>query len=111
MREQQDEKQVEAFRTLAQSVLGENWIFRLASFAGVATRTAQRWSAGTSPVPPGVINDLKLQRHLLDQVGLERKAEDLAREAMAAGVSQHVVSAQLREIGDRLKPKDQDDNP
>jgi len=112
VRTKEDEKQVEAFRELGKQVLGDGWVFRLAALVGVATRTAQRWAAGTSPVPDGVVNELRLQKHLLEASGLAEKAQGLADEAIAAGVSPHVVSAQMKELGRRLRPgpEDQDDN-
>jgi len=41
-------------RTLCQAIYGEDWISPFARTMGIALRTAQRWAAGTYPVPSWV---------------------------------------------------------
>jgi hypothetical protein len=112
------EDEVRAFRHLAQSVFGHSWVYRLAAFAGVSTRTAQRWAAGESTVPLGVLQELEEQRQRLREARYPDELYGLLERLLATGLSPHVVSAHLREAAAWVKPdpestgsKDQGSNP
>jgi hypothetical protein len=42
-----------------QALYGERWQTPLAHDLGASDRTVRRWVAGHSPVPPGVVADLR----------------------------------------------------
>ncbi|MBM6579426.1 hypothetical protein ILT44_04455 [Microvirga sp. BT689] len=100
------EDEVAQFRELGQAVFGLGWVYRLAAFAGVSTRTAQRWSAGESTVPAGVLRDLDEQRRRLNETRYEQQLYDLLDAILATGLSPHVVSAHLRDAAARVKPEE-----
>ncbi|WP_262265525.1 hypothetical protein [Microvirga yunnanensis] len=99
------EDEVAAFRRLGQSVFGLGWVYRLAAFIGVSTRTAQRWSAGESTVPAGVLQELEEQRRLLRESEYERQLHELVDRILASGLSPHVIAAHLRDAAARVKPE------
>jgi hypothetical protein len=98
------EQEKEMFRELGAAVLGMGWVYRLANMAGVAVRTAQRWSSGVSTVPLSVLEDLQRQRDLLRQTGFAARIWEAVREAEQAGLSPHVVSAVLKDVAVTVKP-------
>jgi hypothetical protein len=105
-----DEAEVQAFRDLGQAVLGYGWVYRLADYVGVSTRTAQRWAAGHTTVPLWVIEKLESQAKLLRETRLEQDFVDAVKRAMAAGLSNHVVAAVAKDLAADLRgePVDKD---
>ncbi|MFC4172384.1 hypothetical protein ACFOYU_09965 [Microvirga sp. GCM10011540] len=105
-----DEAEVQAFRELGQSVLGYGWVYRLADYVGVSTRTAQRWAAGHTTVPLWVIEKLQGQALLLRETGLTKSFTDATAQAMRAGLSNHVVAAVAKDLAADLRgePVDKD---
>jgi hypothetical protein len=99
------EQEVQAFRELGQAVFGQGWVYRLAAFAGVSTRTAQRWSAGESTVPAGILKEMEEQKRLLIESQLPWNLPELLDQTLASGLSPHVISAYLRDAAARVKPE------
>jgi hypothetical protein len=100
------EQEVHAFRELGQAVLGQGWVYRLAQFVGVSTRTAQRWAAGESTVPLGVLEVLRREQRRMGRHQFQRQLRALVDDMAHLGISPHVLSAHLRDEAARVKPEE-----
>ncbi|MGF9764302.1 hypothetical protein AAII07_55300 [Microvirga sp. 0TCS3.31] len=93
------------FRRLAEQVLGQDWIQRLARALNVNLRTAQRWATRQRVVSPRAWSFLREQAARVEDMRLEERILELADLAERRGISPHVVTALLREVADQVRDR------
>jgi len=97
--------ELEAFQRLCEGVFGPAWVNRVATFTGVAHRTAHRWSVGEQRVPEGVIREIHEQREKLGETAFWSRLNELVDEVLARGVSPAIVAAYARDLAASLRPE------